>query len=66
MMNLEIHQQRDRIICGIIDNVTHEQLLRTEELDLKTCVDYCKAAETVKFQAQQITSFCAVESTRVV
>ena len=56
---------RDRIICGISDNVTRERLLRTKELDLKTCVDYCKAAETVKVQAQQITSFSAGESTGV-
>ena len=64
MMNLEIHLYiRDRIICGISDNVTRERLHRTKELDLKTSVDYCKAAETVKVQAQQITSL--LESTGV-
>ena len=56
---------RNRIICGISDNVTCERLLRTKELDLKTCVDYCKATETVKVQAQQITSFSEGESTGV-
>ena len=56
---------RDRIICGISDHVTHKRLLRTKELDLKTCADYCKAAETLKVQAHQITSSSAAESTGV-
>ena len=45
--------------------MTCEQLFRTIDLDLKICVDHCKAAETVKIQAQQITSFSAGECTGV-
>ena len=44
----------DRIICGISDNITRERLLRTKDLDLDTCLETCKAAETVKIQAQQL------------
>jgi hypothetical protein len=46
----------DRIICGLYDNTTRERLLRTVNLDLETCINICRAAESVKIQSQQLST----------
>uniref|UniRef100_A0A1Y1KPK9 Paraneoplastic antigen Ma-like C-terminal domain-containing protein n=1 Tax=Photinus pyralis TaxID=7054 RepID=A0A1Y1KPK9_PHOPY len=45
---------RDIIVCGVIDHKVRDALLRETELDLKKCVDMCRAAELANLQSKQI------------
>ena len=45
---------RDRIICGIIDPVLRERLLRESDLTLESCVKICRAAELSKMRMTEI------------
>lgn len=47
---------RDRIVCGIADDVTRRKLLQTRNLDLNTAIDICKAAEMAGQQMKSLKS----------
>ncbi len=47
---------KDRLVCGIVDNVTRERLLRDEDLNLNKAVKICKAAELVKERSKELQS----------
>ena len=36
---------RDRIVCGIKDQMVRKRLLQTADLKLKSCIDMCRASE---------------------
>jgi hypothetical protein len=43
---------RDRIILGIRNDATREELLKIRKLDLANCIDVCRAAEAASSQTQ--------------
>ena len=45
---------RDRLVFGICNNKVRERLLREHNLDLRRCVDLCRAAETSAAQMRDI------------
>ncbi|XP_077255650.1 uncharacterized protein LOC143893810 [Temnothorax americanus] len=45
---------RDRIVLRIKDKVLQERLLRVEDLNLQKAIDYCRAAEVSKVQANSL------------
>ena len=45
---------KDRLVCGIADNVTRERLLREDDLTLEKAVKVCKAAELVKERSKEL------------
>lgn len=45
---------RDRIVCGIADNVVRDRLLRTEDLTLAKAVQICEAAEMSREESKQM------------
>ncbi|XP_052750709.1 uncharacterized protein LOC116413695 [Galleria mellonella] len=45
---------RDRIVCGILDNVVRDRLLRAEDLTLAKAVQICEAAEMSREERRQI------------
>ncbi|XP_038069819.1 uncharacterized protein K02A2.6-like [Patiria miniata] len=47
---------KDRLVCGIVANVTRERLLREEDLTLEKAVKICKAAELVKEHLKELQS----------
>ena len=47
---------RDRVVCGIMNNMLHARLLRESELTLKTAIDICRATEVSLEQAKSLTS----------
>ncbi|XP_038075576.1 uncharacterized protein K02A2.6-like [Patiria miniata] len=47
---------KDRLVCGIVANVTRERLLREEDLTLEKAVKICKAAELVKERSKELQS----------
>ena len=47
---------QDRIICGMRDNSVRERLLRQEDLTLDKTLKLCRAAETTREQAKQLSS----------
>ena len=47
---------RDRIICGILDNGVRERLLRQDDLTLEKALQLCRAAETTRAQAHELSS----------
>ena len=54
---LESSLIRDRIVVGLRDNNTRKRLLQTSKLDLKTCLDICRAFEST---AQQLKDMSGV------
>ena len=46
---------RDRIVCGIRANNVRKRLLQERNLDLKTCIDKCKAAEATEAQVKTMS-----------
>ena len=47
---------QDRIICGMLDNSVRERLLRQENLTLDKTLQLCRAAETTRAQAKELSS----------
>ena len=47
---------QDRIICGMLDNSVRERLLRQESLTLDKTLQLCRAAETTRAQAKELSS----------
>ena len=45
---------RDRLVCGIPDQLFRESLLAQRKLELKDCVEQCKAAERASRQSRVI------------
>lgn len=52
--NLREDLIRDRIVCGIKDPRTRDRLLREDNLDLKTAVAICEAAEATYSHIRQL------------
>jgi hypothetical protein len=52
----ELHNRMvmTQLVTGILDNSVREKLLRMPDLSLTRAVDICKAAETVKIQANEL------------
>ena len=50
---------KDRLVCGITDNVTRERLLREEDLTLEKAVKICKAAELVRERSKELSATAA-------
>ncbi|KAK3084785.1 hypothetical protein FSP39_018986 [Pinctada imbricata] len=51
---LEDEMIRDRIVIGIRDNGTRKKLLQEAKLDLKRCIDICRANEKSATQVKEI------------
>ncbi|KAK4886738.1 hypothetical protein RN001_003009 [Aquatica leii] len=56
---------RDRLVLGCVDKRVQERLLREPDLQLKKALDYCRASEESRRQAEQIqgsnsTEICEV------
>ena len=45
---------KDRIVLGIRDSQTQKDLLKTSDLNLKKCVDICKASEKATLQNKEL------------
>ena len=45
---------RDRIVCGVRDNVVRRKLLQESSLNLTKCVDICRAAEAASAQIKEM------------
>ena len=52
---LESSLIRNRIVIGIRDNNTRKRLLQTPKLDLKTCLDICRAYEATAHQLKDMS-----------
>lgn len=50
---------RDRLVLGIRDNKTRERLLQKAKLNLRTCVEMCRAAEATHQQLKNLGSVSA-------
>ena len=58
--NLEEGLLRDRIVMGIRDNGTRKKLLTISKLELKKCIEICRANETTDRQLSSIA--CTAEA----
>ncbi|XP_030851255.1 uncharacterized protein K02A2.6-like [Strongylocentrotus purpuratus] len=47
---------RDRIICGIVNSMVRERLLRQDDLTLDKTLQLCRSAETTRAQAKELSS----------
>jgi len=47
---------KDRLVCGITDNVTRERLLREEDLTRERAEKICNAAELVKERSKELST----------
>ncbi len=56
---------RDRIVVGIIDSDTREQLLSQSTLDLKKAVEICRARESARRHAVQMQSGVEASQTQM-
>ena len=57
---------KDRIVCGIPDNVLRERLLREQDLSLEKALTMCRAAETTKTQVKDLNEEKATGHVHVV
>ena len=46
---------KDRIVCGLYNDVVREQLLSVHDLTLDKCLDTCRASESSKKQSKEIS-----------
>lgn len=53
---------KDRLVCGIPENILREKLLREDNLDLQKALTLCRAAETMKAQARELFSESNVQT----
>ena len=44
--SLEDNFLRDRLVCGIIDEIVREKLLQVQDLTLEECVNMCRLFES--------------------
>ena len=54
--SLEENLLRDRLVCGIIDEIVTEKLLQVEDLTLEKCVNMCKLFESSAKQLRTLGS----------
>ena len=54
--SLEENLLRDRLVCGIIDEIVREKLLQVEDLTLEKCVDKCRLFESSAKQLKTLGS----------
>ena len=57
---------KDRLVCGITDNVTRERLLRQEDLTLEKAEKVCKAAELVKERSKELSGTASTATVHAV
>ena len=54
--SLEDDLLRDRLVCGIIDEIAREKLLQVEDLTLEKCVNMCRLFESSAKQLRTLGS----------
>ena len=54
--SLEENLVRDRLVCGIIDEIVREKLLQVEDLTLEKCVNMCRLFESSAKQLRTLGS----------
>ena len=54
--SLEENLLRDRLVCGIIDEIVREKLLQVEDLTLEKCVNMCRLFESNAKQLRTLGS----------
>ena len=54
--SLEDNLLRDRLVCGIIDEILREKLLQVEDLTLEKCVNMCRLLESSARQLKTLGS----------